>query len=240
MKVIKRNGVEVNFDKYKIINAIEKAMYETDAGVDSDLSEEIALSIEDDILEMGIIPTVNSIQDMVEEYLMSSERKDVAKRYILYRSEKDKIRDKMWDMTDLQRDIYEKKYRYNEESFSEFLDRVSGGNTYVRKLIRDKRFIPAGRVLASRGLNQKGRKVSYSNCFVNKPPHDSIEGIFDAAKEMARTYSLGGGVGITLENLRPRGARVNNSAKETTGAVSFMDLYSLTTGLIGQAGRRKI
>ncbi|MCB5943088.1 ribonucleoside-diphosphate reductase, adenosylcobalamin-dependent, partial [bacterium 210820-DFI.6.52] len=36
----------------------------------------------------------------------------------------------------------------------------------------------------------------------------------------------------------PRGAKVNNSAKNTTGAVSFMELYSMTTGLIGQRGRR--
>lgn len=44
--------------------------------------------------------------------------------------------------------------------------------------------------------------------------------------------------GTDLSNLAPRGARVSNTAKETSGAVSFMDLYSLTTGLIGQSGRR--
>ena len=55
---------------------------------------------------------------------------------------------------------------------------------------------------------------------------------------MARTFSYGGGVGIDISNLRPRGALVHNSAKTTTGAVSFMDLYSMTTGLIGQRGRR--
>ena len=104
MKVIKRNGVEVEFDKDKIISAIEKAMYETELGIDSELSEEITYNIIEDVLEMDMTPTVNSIQDMVEEYLMSSDRKDVAKRYILYRVERDRNRDKIWDMTDLQRD----------------------------------------------------------------------------------------------------------------------------------------
>ena len=54
---------------------------------------------------------------------------------------------------------------------------------------------------------------------------------------MARTYSYGG-VGTDLSKLAPRGAKVHNAAKTTTGAVSFMDLYSLVTGLIAQNGRR--
>ena len=71
-----------------------------------------------------------------------------------------------------------------------------------------------------------------------EPPSDSIESIFDCAKKLARTYSYGGGCGVDISNLAPRGARVNNAAKETSGSVSFMDLYSLVTGLIGQNGRR--
>lgn len=49
---------------------------------------------------------------------------------------------------------------------------------------------------------------------------------------------LSSGVGLTLSKLRPKGSKVNNAASTTTGAVSFMDLYSLTTGLIGMRGRR--
>ena len=55
---------------------------------------------------------------------------------------------------------------------------------------------------------------------------------------MARTYSYGGGVGIDISKLRPRGAKVNNTAKETTGAVSFMPTFDTVTGTIGQCGRR--
>src|SRR5207245_4843777 len=67
---------------------------------------------------------------------------------------------------------------------------------------------------------------------------DSIESIFDWMREAARTYSLGGGVGTDLSVLRPRGAPVNNAARSSTGSVSFMELFSLTTGTIGQSGRR--
>ena len=133
-------------------------------------------------------------------------------------------------------DIWHKKYQVNGETFEEWLDRVSGGNKDVRELIKDKKFIFGGRILASRGIT--GRRVTYSNCYVITPPEDNIESIFNTAAKLARTYSYGGGCGIDISNLRPKGAIVHNAAKSTSGAVSFMDLYSQVTGLIGQAGRR--
>ena len=135
-------------------------------------------------------------------------------------------------------DIWTKKYRYNNETFDEWLDRVSGGDEDVRKLIKEKKFLFGGRILSNRGLDKKGEKVTYSNCYVMTPPDDNIESIFDCAKKLARTYSYGGGCGIDISKLAPRGAKVTNTAKETSGSVSFMDLYSLVTGLIGQNGRR--
>jgi len=98
-------------------------------------------------------------------------------------------------------------------------------------------FIPAGRVLYALG-NPYDKTSTLSNCYVTDIEEDSIEGIFDAAKRQARIFSKGGGVGIDISKLRPKGAKVNNSAKTTTGAVSFMDLFSQVTGLIGQHGRR--
>lgn len=76
------------------------------------------------------------------------------------------------------------------------------------------------------------------NCYVIPVHDDSIESIFDWMKQAARTYSLGGGVGTDISILRPRGAAVNNAARSSTGSVSFMELFSLTTGTIGQSGRR--
>lgn len=138
----------------------------------------------------------------------------------------------------LGQDIWEKKYRYNNESFDEWLDRVSDNNPELRKLIEEKKFLFGGRILANRGLGKDGKKVSYSNCYVIAPPDDSIESIFECASKLARTYSYGGGCGIDISKLAPRGAVVRNAAKTTTGSVSFMDLYSLITGLICQQGRR--
>ena len=144
---------------------------------------------------------------------------------------------KEWLGTDNQLgiDIWEKKYRYENETFEEWLDRVSGGNQSIRALIKDKKFLFGGRILANRNI--PGNKT-YSNCYVIAQPEDNLESIFDAAKKLARTFSYGGGCGIDIGKLCPKDARVNNTAKKSSGAVSFMDLYNLTTALIGQNGRR--
>lgn len=133
-------------------------------------------------------------------------------------------------------DIWLRKYRKGEESFDEWLDRVSNGNKKVKKAIIDKKFIPGGRILSNRGI--KNTRVTYSNCYVVAPPEDSIESIYESRKKLARTYSYGGGCGIDLSKLAPAGAKVHNQAEKTSGAVSFMEGYSQTTEEIGQNGRR--
>lgn len=133
-------------------------------------------------------------------------------------------------------DVFRRKYQRNGESFDAWLDRVSGGDPEVRELIQSKKFLFGGRILSNRGV--KGTKVTYSNCYVIAPPEDNIESIYESRKKLARTYSYGGGCGIDLSKLAPAGAKVNNQAERTTGAVSFMQGYSQTTEEIGQNGRR--
>lgn len=143
-----------------------------------------------------------------------------------------------WLPTKLGQDIWEKKYKFENETLDQFFDRVSGGNENIRKLIIEKKFLFGGRILANRGLQKLGKKITMSNCYVISPPEDNLESIFDCASKLARTYSYGGGCGIDISRLSPKGAKINNAAKETSGSVSFMTLYSLVTELIGQSGRR--
>jgi ribonucleotide reductase alpha subunit/intein/homing endonuclease len=103
-------------------------------------------------------------------------------------------------------------------------------------LLSDFRFVPGGRILHA--LGNEIQKCTCYNCFFVPIKGDSIEAIYDCAKEMARTYSFGGGVGTDISCLRPAGSKVRNTARHSTGAVSFMELYSLTTGTIGQHFRR--
>ena len=134
-------------------------------------------------------------------------------------------------------DIINKKYLQQNETFMEWAERVSGGNQDVKRLFVEQKFIPAGRILSNRGLNNKGIKSTLSNCYV-LTVDDSIESIYECCSNMARTYSYGGGVGIDISKLRPSGAVVHNSARTTTGAVSFMRTFDVVTGTIGQNGRR--
>lgn len=62
-------------------------------------------------------------------------------------------------------DIWNKKYRFKTETFDQFMNRITNGNDEIKKLILEKKFIYAGRILANRGLQKHGVKVTYSNCF---------------------------------------------------------------------------
>lgn len=94
--VIKRDGSTVPFNKNKIVIAIEKAMGDTDRGVDSYLSNKIA----DEIAAKQQDTSVEEIQDMVESKLMTSRRKDVAKAYISYRHMHGVARDQYKELMD--------------------------------------------------------------------------------------------------------------------------------------------
>ena len=87
--VEKRDGRIVEFDKNKIINAIDKAMGECSDKSDSELSKRIANYIHN--LDYDTMP-IEEIQNIVENKLMASNRKDVAKKYIIYRNERSRAR----------------------------------------------------------------------------------------------------------------------------------------------------
>ena len=82
-----------------------------------------------------------------------------------------------WLNSQLGIDIWNNKYKFEDETFEEWLVRVSNGNKDIAELIRGKRFLFGGRILANRGLDEKGKKVTYSNCYVLNTD-DSIEDIY--------------------------------------------------------------
>lgn len=236
--IIKRDKQVEDFDANKIFVAISKAMKDADE-YDEKSCKDITEKLTEKITSSDRDYSVEEIQDMVENELMSSGELQTAKKYILYRNKRTEMRNKSWIKSALQISTFTDKYLADGEDYDAWIARVSAGNRKIEKLIREKKFIFGGRILANRQLPQtKGYKLTYSNCYVVEPPEDNIESIFDAAKKLARTFSYGGGAGINLKNLRPDGAIVNNAARSTTGAVSFMELYNLTTEVIAQRGRR--
>ena len=94
MNVIKRTGERVPFDYLKIIDAINKAFIEVDGQLyENDTAFDIAIEISQKVDQYPFEVDVEQIQDWVEEYLMRSERKDVAKAYIRFRYRKEVARD---------------------------------------------------------------------------------------------------------------------------------------------------
>lgn len=153
---------------------------------------------------------------------------------------------------DLQDSVSAKKYQLaGEDSFkdgvlkrvvaeykkrsSKYVDSGLISDNAIEDLIMSGKFIPAGSILSGLGNTSK---CSLSNCYVTPIKRDSIEHIFDNLKQCARTYSYRGGTGVDVTVLRPQGCLVNNAARSSSGAVSFMPLLSEVTNAIGQQGRR--
>jgi ribonucleoside-diphosphate reductase alpha chain len=97
-------------------------------------------------------------------------------------------------------DIWNKKYRYNNETLDEWFDRVSGGNEELKQLIKDKKFLFGGRALSNRNTDGSG---SYFNCYSSGYCPDDLEGIMQLNTELALTYKKHGGQGVSLSKIRP-------------------------------------
>ena len=132
-------------------------------------------------------------------------------------------------------DIWNNKYRFQNESHNEWLDRVSGGNKSIRQLIEEKKFLFGGRILANRGLKGRG---SLSNCYSRGYVDDSIDSIFDANKELAKTFKSEGGQGVSLSKIRPEGCTIKNN-HTSDGIIPFMKVFDTTVGSISQGNSRR-
>ncbi|MBI5449300.1 adenosylcobalamin-dependent ribonucleoside-diphosphate reductase [Candidatus Gottesmanbacteria bacterium] len=98
-------------------------------------------------------------------------------------------------------------------------------------------FVPGGRILSGAGT---GYKVTFYNCFVIPSPHDSRGGILKTLTQMVEIMSRGGGVGINLSSLRPRGARVKKVNGFSSGPCNWAELFSVATrDIIQQGGSRR-
>ncbi len=99
--------------------------------------------------------------------------------------------------------------------------------------MKDFKYVPGGRILAGAG---SGFSVTFYNCFVIPSPKDSRGGILETLKQMVEIMARGGGVGINLSSLRPRGARVKKVNGFSSGPCNWAELFSVATKDIIQQG----
>lgn len=141
----------------------------------------------------------------------------------------------MWHFLDERQEAVLKKYKLKGETNEEFVNRVTYSNSELYDIFRKKQAIWGGRNLYAIGRNGN---ITGSNCYVAKDPEDTLEDIYRADYELARTYSYGGGQGLNLSKIRPKNSKVNNTSNTSPGPMVFAEKYSHTTLNTQQASRR--
>jgi ribonucleoside-diphosphate reductase alpha chain len=265
-KVTKRDGRTASFDDSKITNAIFKALNSVNKG-DKELAQKLTGNVVELLNERfeGKVPSVENIQDLVEEVLIQKGFADVAKAYILYRQKRMEIREfkKFYGVVDDLKlgvnAIQVLKNRYlmkNEEGTvietpREMFRRVAKAVAKADLIYDEKSDVEKTeetfyQVMTKREflpnsptlMNAGTVLGQLAACFV-LPIEDSIEGIFTSLKHMAIIHQSGGGTGFSFSKLRPAGDIVGSTKGIASGPVSFMTIYDAATNVIKQGGRRR-
>jgi ribonucleoside-diphosphate reductase alpha chain len=98
-------------------------------------------------------------------------------------------------------DIWNNKYRWNNETLDEWFKRVSSGNPVIERLIKDKKFLFGGRTLSNINTDKSG---SFINCYSHVFVEDSLDDIMQTATDIAKTFKVQGGQGLSLSKIRPK------------------------------------
>jgi ribonucleoside-diphosphate reductase alpha chain/ribonucleoside-triphosphate reductase len=217
----KRSGELVSYDPQRIKRAIHLASLETLRGVDEELEERIELDINHNILEnIDYIYTVEEIQDMVETSLMSSDRKDIARQYILYRATKNEVRKKKVHKQGLLTDEFLSPYKHRPDPFPNELASFVYYRTYSR-LIEDE-------MRVERWWETVKRAVEYNCSLEPQTTREEAEALFDSVYNLrqflsGRTLWVGGSEGSLYAPM----SNYNCAFKILDTFESFTDVFYL-------------
>ncbi len=265
-EIKKRDGHVAPFEPGKIRLAIEKA-FEAAKAKDGKKVERIAAEVLR-VLERrfgGRVPSVENVQDVVENVLMEEKEAEVAKAYILYRKKRAEVREakKFLGVEDELKvsinaaAVLERRYLLKDddgrviESPEQLFRRVARTVASAEKKHNSeadaKKFEEKFFELMSSfkfmpnspTLMNAGTDIGQlSACFV-LPVEDSIKSIFSSAMHSAMIQQSGGGIGYSFSKLRPKGDVVKSTHGAASGPVSFMRVFDTATDVIKQGGKRR-
>jgi len=260
IRVVKRDGRIVKYNKDKILSAVTKAMESVDE-VDHELAEEVANRVTETINGSREI-SVEEIQDKVEDNLIKLASPKLSKSYILYRAERAQVRgfrQAIGVEDDLKMGVnalslLEKRYLKSidgkKETPSQMFRRVARAVASVEKrygsspdywtktfynLMANRYFLPSTPVLAN-AENKEG--LCLFACF-GFEIQDSMENILQVAKDSGMVQKAGGGVGLHLSKLRPSNDFVRTTSGVASGPVSFMRIFDVVSDVTKQGGIRR-
>jgi ribonucleoside-diphosphate reductase alpha chain len=268
-KIFKRDGSAASFDPRKIKRAIYRAALEVlnDEQKAAQVAEDSGKKALEKVsaLYRDKIPWVEEIQDIVEEALMEEGYSSIARSYILYRQEHQDLRqvkviygviddlklplntllvlknryllkDDDRNIIETPRKLFQRVARAISEAEANFKSKQPREEVEEAflKMMTALEFLPNSPTL----MNADTFLGQLSACFV-LPVEDSMEGIFNALKNMAMIHQTGGGTGFDFSRLRPEGDLVSTTKGEASGPVSFMSIFNQATGVIVQGGRRR-
>jgi len=268
-RVQKRDGSIVKFDPEKIRHAIFRAAFEVlqDKTKASPIAERLTGIVIKKLVAVykDKLLHVESIQDTIEATLMSEEYSQIAKSYILYRERRSDLRlakSVLGIKDDLKlpintMEVLKKRYLLKDDRqniietpsglFRRVVSHIAQAEKNFRsahtpeeveeifyRIMSNLEFMPNSPTL----MNAGAALGQLSACFVI-PLEDSIDGIFEALKSMAKIHQTGGGTGFSFSKLRPKGDLVSSTKGQASGPVSFMSIFDQATEVIVQGGKRR-
>ncbi|MBS3136935.1 adenosylcobalamin-dependent ribonucleoside-diphosphate reductase [Candidatus Woesearchaeota archaeon] len=268
LKILKRDGRQVDFVQQKIVEAIfaaARSIGGNDRALSEQLAEKVKISISEKFTTTN--PTVEDIQDTIERILLEEHHLNTAKAFILYREKKAKLRnlkhailgkmvDKRISLNALK--ILKERYLRKDDNgvimetpeilFRRVAKTISQADKSYEVERADykkteEQFFQAMMnfdfVPSTPILMNAGTKLQNLHASYVLPIEDNLDCIYSSLKTSAFIHQSAGGTGFSFSKLRPKDDYISTTQGISSGPISFLHLYDKSTEIMKKGGKRR-